>query len=86
MGISHAPLVFLFTLNVFRKIPKDLELAARICGNGRWKLFWKISFPLAMPGILSGALISFLASIDNFGILAFLGLSANIKVLISYFF
>lgn len=86
MGISHAPLVFLFTVNVFRKIPQDLEFAARTCGNGRWKIFWKISFPLAMPGILSGGLISFLASIDNFGIVAFLGIPANIKVLSTYIY
>lgn len=81
MGIHHFPLVYLFTLNVLRKIPRDLEWAARAGGAGRFKTFRKVTLPLALPGLTAGGLLVFLASLDNFGIPAFLGTPAGITVL-----
>ncbi|SFE93388.1 iron(III) transport system permease protein [Paenibacillus algorifonticola] len=81
MGIHHFPLVYLFTVDVLRKIPRDLEWASRAGGAGRLKTFRRITFPLAMPGLAAGGLLVFLASLDNFGIPAFLGTPANITVL-----
>lgn len=81
MGLSYYPLVFLLTLNVLRKIPRQLEWAARISGCSQWHIWQKITFPLALPGIGGGAFLAFLASLDNFGIPAFLGIPADISVL-----
>lgn len=81
MGIHHFPLVYLFTVNVLRKIPRDLEWAASTGGAGRWKTFARITMPLALPGVTAGGLLVFLASLDNFGIPAFLGTPVNISVL-----
>ncbi|MUG46788.1 ABC transporter permease subunit [Paenibacillus woosongensis] len=81
MGIHHFPLVYLFTVNVLRKIPRDLEWAASTGGAGRWKTFARITMPLALPGVTAGGLLVFLASLDNFGIPAFLGAPVNISVL-----
>ncbi|MUG67091.1 ABC transporter permease subunit [Paenibacillus campinasensis] len=81
MGIHHFPLVYLFTLDVFRKIPRDLEWAARAGGAGRLKTIRQITLPLALPGLTAGGLLVFLASLDNFGIPAFLGSPVNISVL-----
>lgn len=81
MGICHCPLIFLMTVSVFRKIPKELEAAARASGCNRLKIFWKITLPMVYPGIASGSLLAFLAALDNFGIPAFLGITANINVL-----
>lgn len=81
MGIHHFPLVYLFTVNVLKKIPRDLEWAASTGGAGRWKTFVRITMPLALPGVTAGGLLVFLASLDNFGIPAFLGTPVNISVL-----
>lgn len=81
MGIHHFPLVYLFTVNVLKKIPRDLEWAASTGGAGRWRTFARITMPLALPGVTAGGLLVFLASLDNFGIPAFLGTPVNISVL-----
>lgn len=86
MGISHFPLVYLFTVNVLRQIPREMELAARISGASRWKSFRKVILPIALPGIVGGTFIAFLGSLDNFGIPAFLGTPANISVLSTYIY
>jgi spermidine/putrescine transport system permease protein len=43
-----------------------LEEAARDLGATPWLAFWKVTFPLIWPGILSGALIAFTLSFDDF--------------------
>ncbi|MGH2317834.1 ABC transporter permease [Planococcus sp. SE5232] len=86
LGISHYPLVYLFTVNVFRKIPRELEEAAATSGLSKKRALWKVVLPLALPGIASGGLIAFLSNLDNFGIPAFLGTPANIRVLSTYIY
>lgn len=81
LGISHYPLVYLFTANVLKRIPKELEWAVRASGGGRWVAFRKVTLPLALPGVVGGGMIAFLTNLDNFGIPAFLGIPANITVL-----
>ncbi|MDQ0219201.1 iron ABC transporter permease [Peribacillus cavernae] len=86
LGISHYPLVYLFTVDVFRKIPRDLEQAANVSGASKRTVFLKIIFPMTLPGIAGGGLLAFLSNLDNFGIPAFLGIPANIRVLSTYIY
>lgn len=86
MGISNFPLVYLFSVNVFRQIPREMELAGKISGASGTKIFMNIVLPMALPGIVGGTFIAFLASLDNFGIPAFLGTPANISVLSTYIY
>jgi spermidine/putrescine transport system permease protein len=44
----------------------SLEEAARDLGASPWQTFWKVTFPLIWPGILSGALMAFTLSFDDF--------------------
>lgn len=81
LGISHFPLVYLFTVNVLRRIPKELEQAVHSSGGSQSTAFFKVTFPLALPGIVGGGILAFLSNLDNFGIPAFLGIPANITVL-----
>ena len=45
---------------------RSLEEAALDLGATPWKTFWKITFPLIWPGILSGSLLAFTISFDDF--------------------
>jgi spermidine/putrescine transport system permease protein len=44
----------------------SLEQAAMDLGASPRRAFWKITFPLILPGILAAALLSFALSIDDF--------------------
>jgi molybdate transport system permease protein len=44
-----------------------LETAARTLGAGRWRVFATVTLPLAMPGIITGAVLSFARSLGEFG-------------------
>lgn len=48
-----------------------LEEAAQDLGADPWTAFWKVTFPLIFPGILSGALLAFALSIDDYIITSF---------------
>lgn len=43
-----------------------LEEAARDLGANEWQTFWRITFPLILPGIIAGALLAFTLSLDDF--------------------
>lgn len=42
-----------------------LEEAARDLGANEWRTFWRITFPLILPGIISGMLLAFTLSLDD---------------------
>jgi spermidine/putrescine transport system permease protein len=44
----------------------SLEEAALDLGATRFQTFWKVTFPLIWPGVLSGALMAFTLSFDDF--------------------
>ncbi|GAC1031509.1 ABC transporter permease [Pseudomonas sp. No.21] len=50
--------------------PRLAEAAADLYASP-WKAFWKITFPLLTPGILSGAMLAFIISMDDFVITYF---------------
>ncbi|MBP2275430.1 MULTISPECIES: molybdate ABC transporter permease subunit [Sphingomonas] len=48
-------------------VDQRLERAARTLGAGRARIFWTITLPLSVPGILAGAVLGFARSIGEFG-------------------
>lgn len=50
--------------------PRLGEAAADLYASP-WKAFWRVTFPLLMPGILSGAMLAFIISMDDFVITYF---------------
>ena len=40
-------------------------------GANEWQTFWKVTFPLILPGIMAAALLAFSLSIDDFVITNF---------------
>ena len=58
------PFFVLSLIGIIRNIHPSLEEAARSLGASRWSAFWRIVFPLSMPGILAGSLLVFAISIS----------------------
>lgn len=50
---------------------RNLEEAAMILGADEITTFWRITVPLLMPGILSGAMLAFTMSFDDYVITSF---------------
>ncbi|MCI1964926.1 MAG: iron ABC transporter permease [Oscillospiraceae bacterium] len=86
LGICNIPLVYLTTVNMLRKIPRDLEWAARASGCSRWGTLLRIDLVQAAPAIIGGSVLAFLACIDNFAVPAFLGIPASVPVLSTYIY
>ena len=47
-------------------LDRSIEEAALILGADEWTTFWKVTVPQLWPGILSGALLAFIMSFDDF--------------------
>ncbi len=86
MGWCHVPLVFLFSVTMLRKIPREWEWAARLAGCGRARSFFVITLPHILPALLGGGMLAFLAAVDNFSIPALLGISSGVPVLSTYIY
>ncbi len=52
-------------------VPRHLEEAAMDLGANEWTTFWKVTFPLILPGVVAAALLAFSLSIDDYVITAF---------------
>jgi spermidine/putrescine transport system permease protein len=50
---------------------KSYEEAAMDLGANEWVTFWRVTFPMILPGVLSGALLAFTLSLDDFVITFF---------------
>lgn len=60
------PLSIWILVTFFRKIPFDLEEAAKIDGASLWQTYWRIILPLAVPGIFTTAILVFIAAWNEF--------------------
>ncbi|MGN0941892.1 MAG: ABC transporter permease [Selenomonadaceae bacterium] len=79
------PFVFIQVCGALERMDPTLEESARISGAGLLTITRKITIPLVMPSILSGALLIMLYSMAHFGTVAVLGIERgiyNIPVLI----
>jgi len=64
---TFAPIAYLSLRGVLASISPTLEDAALNIGASRWQTFWKVTFPLTLPGIASAFLIVFIESLADFG-------------------
>ncbi len=74
IGLGHllvsTPFAMLIMVSRLEGFDKNLEEASQDLGESAWSTFWRITFPLAIPGIIASLLLSFTISFDEF-ILAF---------------
>ena len=64
------PFCMLILVSRIEGFDSSLEEASRDLGENAWGTFWKVSFPLYLPGIIASLLLGFIISFDEF-ILAF---------------
>lgn len=67
------PFMVLSLVGIIRAIDPSLEEAARSLGASRWQTFWRITFPLSMPGVLAGSLLVFAIAISSYVVPALMG-------------
>lgn len=73
--IAHISFCISYTIIVIQSrlegFDYSLEEAAMDLGANKWQIFYKIKFPLMLPGIIAAALLAFTLSIDDFVITFF---------------
>ncbi|WP_251956569.1 molybdate ABC transporter permease subunit [Nostoc commune] len=70
------PLMYKTTLGAFEQIDGNLLRVARTLGATETTIFWRISLPLALPGIVAATMLAFARALGEFG--ATLMLAGNI--------
>ncbi|OON38885.1 molybdate ABC transporter permease [Izhakiella australiensis] len=72
-GAALASAVIAFPLMVrairlaLEGVDTRLEQAARTLGAGRWRVFFTITLPLTLPGVIVGTVLAFARSLGEFG-------------------
>ncbi len=61
------PLMYRSAKAAFEQTDRNLIFAGRTLGMSELKIFWKISMPLALPGIISGGILAFARALGEFG-------------------
>lgn len=64
--MSFFPIAYMTLSGILESIDASVEDAACNMGAGRWKTFWTVTFPLSLPGIISGCLLVFIQSLEDF--------------------
>jgi spermidine/putrescine transport system permease protein len=72
--MGHVLICLPFSLAVlvsrFEGFDRSLEEASLDLGENGWRTFWRVTFPLVLPGIVASMLLTFTISFDEF-IIAF---------------
>jgi putrescine transport system permease protein len=77
---SYLPFMVLPIYATLEKMDETLIEAATDLGCPRWKAFWLITLPLALPGVVAGALLCFIPIVGEFVIPDLLGGSQTLMI------
>lgn len=72
-AIANIPFVVQPIQRGFEAIPADVRDAAACCGLTPWQRFRQIEIPLAWPGILTAAILTFAHTLGEFGVVLMVG-------------
>jgi molybdate transport system permease protein len=68
-AILHSfPLLVKSARAAFESVDRSYERAARTLGASEWKLFWRVTLPLARRSIFAAAALAFARSLGDFGV------------------
>ncbi|MGI8909577.1 MAG: ABC transporter permease [Rubrobacteraceae bacterium] len=78
MVYSYLPFMVLPLYAALEKFDTRLKEAAQDLGASRWHTFWRVTFPLSMPGVIAGSILVFIPSAGEFVIPDLLGGSRTV--------
>ena len=75
IGLVHVfmPFMALSIAGALQTIAPDVERAARSLGATPWKAFWRVTWPLSLPGVFAGILLVFVLAVSSYVIPILLG-------------
>lgn len=71
--IFNIPFALIPMLRAFESINEEVLQAARLCGMSPLKAFFKIEFPLAWTGVMSGLVMTVAHTLGEFGVVLMVG-------------
>jgi putrescine transport system permease protein len=80
MVYSYLPFMVLPIYATLEKMDESLLEAAADLGCPRWKAFWLVTVPLALPGVVAGALLCFIPIVGEFVVPDLLGGSESMMI------
>jgi molybdate transport system permease protein len=72
-AIANIPFVVQPIQRAFEAVPVDVREAAACCGLNPWQRFLRIEGPLAWPGFLTAAILTFAHTLGEFGVVLMVG-------------
>jgi molybdate transport system permease protein len=66
-SVGALPLVVKTSRAAIAAVDKNLEDAARTLGQSEWRVFWRVTMPLASRGLIAAAMLAFARSLGDFG-------------------
>lgn len=71
--IPTIPYMIRMLTAVYQGLGRDFEEQAMILGASRWQVMWQVTLPMLLPGVVAGALFTFLVSTNIFLLTFFMG-------------
>ena len=65
--VMSFPLMYRSARAAFEQVDSNLLDAGRTLGMSEWKIFWKVLFANALPGIISGGILAYARGLGEFG-------------------
>ena len=70
--VMSFPLMYRSARGAFEQVDSNLLDAGRTLGMSEWKIFWKILFANALPGVITGGILAYARGLGEFGATAML--------------
>jgi molybdate transport system permease protein len=71
--VFNIPFVVQPAQRAFEAIPPQLRQAAHVCGLSSMQAFRRVELPLAWPGLVSAAVLTFVHTLGEFGVVLMMG-------------
>lgn len=76
----HLPFMVLPLYANLEKHDPALLDAAQDLGAGKWQIFWRVTFPLSLPGVYAGAALVFIPALGIFAVSDILGGTSGLMI------